>query len=370
MSAFGIVMALLGAALPSFARDLGVTLAGAGVFYLWMNGAMLASSLALGRLMDRAGLKAPLAGGALLAAAALLVLVKARSAADLPLAAVLLGLGGAALNGGSNTLVADLWVEPAEKASRLNILGLYFGAGALLLPVLGSVRVEGLGWRVSLGVALGLCLLLALAVLALRFPAAKAGPARPGPGPLSFLRRAPVLLLGAILCLQSANEFTLSGFLTSLLTREKGFDAPGASMVLAGYWAAVMGGRVAVSRLVLAFDRTRVLAACAALAAVAVALMGALSGAAAAGAALLLGAAMAGVYPTALALAGARYPESTGAVFGILFTMALGGGMTMPYAVGRVGEAAALSAAMPIPAGAFALIALLTFPLRRALARP
>jgi fucose permease len=84
---------------------------------------------------------------------------------------------------------------------------------------------------------------------------------------------------------------------------------------------------------------------------------------------LLLGAAASGVYPTALALAGARYPESSGTVFGLLFTMALCGGMTMPYAVGSVGETSSLSAALLIPAGAFALTALLAFPLRRALAK-
>jgi fucose permease len=369
MSAFGIVMALLGATLTSLAQDLGVTLTGAGVFYIWMNGAMLVSSLALGRLMDRAGLKLPLTAGALLVAAALLLLIGARAASDLPLAALCLGLGGSALNGGSNTLVADLWDDPAAKASRLNTLGLFFGIGALLLPLLGSFRADSLGWRVSLGIAAGVCVALALAAIALRFPPAKIRTASPGPSPLSFLREPPVLLLGAMLCLESANEFTLGGFITSLLTREKGFDAGRASMALTGFWAAVMAGRVAVSRLVLKYERTRVLAGCAALASFAVLAAASVDGAEAAAAVVLLGAAAAGVYPTALGLAGARYPAASGTVFGLLFTMALCGGMTMPYAVGRVAEASSLSNALLLPAAAFAVIALLAFPLRRALAR-
>ena len=59
MFVFGIVMALLGAILPSLAGRLQFETADIGTLFLVMNGAMLASSLALGLAMDRFGMKPP-----------------------------------------------------------------------------------------------------------------------------------------------------------------------------------------------------------------------------------------------------------------------------------------------------------------------
>jgi len=41
------------------------------------------------------------------------------------------------------------------------------------------------------------------------------------------------------------------------------------------------------------------------------------------------------VYPAVLGLAGSRFPAHSGTVFGVLFTMALTGGMTRPWVTGR-----------------------------------
>jgi fucose permease len=71
MFVFGIVMALLGAVLPSLSGRLEFQVADIGTLFLAMNLAMLACSSSIGATVDRLGMKPPLARGPLFVAAAL-----------------------------------------------------------------------------------------------------------------------------------------------------------------------------------------------------------------------------------------------------------------------------------------------------------
>jgi len=59
-----------------------------------------------------------------------------------------------------------------------------------------------------------------------------------------------------------------------------------------------------------------------------------------------LGATLAGIFPAVLGVAGSRFPAHSGTVFGILFTMALSGGMTLPWATGQAAAAWGLRPAL------------------------
>ena len=134
MFVFGIVMALLGAILPALSEHLHFAVSDIGTLFLIMNFAMLVCSLVLGLAMDRFGMKPPLVLGPLLVAAALVLIVRAQAFTDLFPAVALLGIGGGALNGAANTLVADLHEDPQRKSAALNLVGVFFGLGALFLP--------------------------------------------------------------------------------------------------------------------------------------------------------------------------------------------------------------------------------------------
>jgi fucose permease len=58
----------------------------------------------------------------------------------------------------------------------------------------------------------------------------------------------------------------------------------------------------------------------------------------AAGFVILLGFSIATIFPTVLGLAGSSYATHSGTVFGILIGLALAGGMTLPWLVGKVAE--------------------------------
>lgn len=363
---FGMVMALLGAVLPLLSSQLAFGMGAAGSLFLVMNFAMLVAVLVSGPALDRFGMRLPLALGPLLVAAALLLIGKAGSYPGLLPAVGLLGFGGGVLNAAANTLVADLHDDQQQKAAALNLLGVFFGVGALLLPFCIGWLLGALGLPVILGAAAVLCVLAAGYGGALRYRPPKA-PQRLPLGEMPSMMRTPfVLLMGALLFLQSGNEFLIGGYLSTYLTSALGAGIQQASLLLALLWGSIMASRMILSRLLLTAEPHIVVATCGALAALGcVWLALAPSALAAAGAIALTGGSMAGVFTTALGIAGARYPKRSGTIIGLLLTLALAGGMLMPWLGGQGAAAFGLRVVPWQGAAQFALITLLAVTLRR-----
>jgi MFS family permease len=103
---FGVVMAVLGAVLPSLTEKVKLDLGQTGNLFLAMNFAMLASGLVVGPFMDRFGKQPVLIAGPVFVAAALALIAGVASYVTLLVSVILLGLGGGALNSGANTLRA------------------------------------------------------------------------------------------------------------------------------------------------------------------------------------------------------------------------------------------------------------------------
>jgi FHS family glucose/mannose:H+ symporter-like MFS transporter len=317
-----------------------------------MNFVMLVTMLCLGPLVDRFGKKPPLAGGSLLVAGALVLLANAATYQALLATAVLLGAGGGALNSTTNTLIADLHTGPRHKNAALNLLGVFFGFGALLLPFTIGSLLEALGLAPILYLAAGLSLVLAAVFFALAFPPPKRAAGLPLDETLRLARHPLVLLFGFLLFFQSGNEFIVGGYTTSYLTRELGSSISSASYLLAAFWGATMLARVFLSRLLLRINGPRLvmLSALGSALGITVLLLAPTLTVAPLGV-VLIGLGFAGIFPTALGLAGARFEEHSGTVFGILFAIALTGGMTLPWVVGQLAQAHGLRLALFLAAG-------------------
>ncbi|HQP45154.1 MAG TPA: MFS transporter, partial [Thermoanaerobaculales bacterium] len=108
MFVFGIVMAILGAILPSLFATIALDKAEAGNLFLVMNLAMLIMSLAFGPVVDRFGFKAFLLVCAVFVAASLVLLSTAASYPAVLAAVAVLGFAGGGINGGANALTSDL----------------------------------------------------------------------------------------------------------------------------------------------------------------------------------------------------------------------------------------------------------------------
>jgi fucose permease len=358
MFVFGIVMALLGAILPSLAERLRFAVVDIGTLFLAMNFAMLLCSLALGLAIDRFGMKPPLTLGPLLVAGALVLIVRAGAFRELLPAVALLGIGGGAVNGATNTLVADLHEDPQRKGSALNMLGVFFGFGALFLPFAIGTLLAWLPIAALLLMASALCALVGVFAVSLRFPPPKQGHRLPVADMPRFLRSPVVLVFAALLFLQSGVEFTLGGFISTYLRGDMAVSSVAvASWILAGYWASLMLSRVALSRIALGADPFRILLFCSVGACLGAALAAiAPSPRVAAIAIWLTGCSLAGIYPTVLGIAGSRFGSHSGTVFGILFAIALVGGMIVPWVSAQLATAAGMRWVFGLIAGCFALI--------------
>lgn len=360
MFVFGIVMALLGAVIPVLSGRMGLGLDDVGTLFLITNAGMLVASLLAGPATDRFGTKTPLALGAMLVAVALVGISRAAGLSGLLPAVACLGAGGGALNATTNTLVADLHDDPDAKSSALNLLGVFFGFGALVLPFSIGVLLSSVGIAGLLLAAAGLCMATALVTLALRFPAPKQAHLLPLAEMRRFVRMPLVLVFAFLLFFESGNEFVLGGYFATFLTRELTVPVAQASYLLAAYWAAIMASRLLLSRALLHLSAHRAVLGGAVLAAAGAILVAAAHTTPVAMAGILLtGLALAGIFPTVLGVAGAAFRDHSGTVFGILFTVALTGGMTMPWLAGHLAESAGLRPVFLLAAVNFCAVAVL-----------
>ena len=357
---FGIVMAILGAILPSLFERIGFGAGAAGNLFLTMNFAMLATTVFFGPLVDRFGFKSVLAVSALLVAGAFLLLARGTGYGAVLAAALDIGLGGGGLDGGKKAR-KNKDHEGEKRGAALNVLGIFFGFGALTVPFLIGTLRETLGLGRILGLAAALGLVPAVVYAVLRFPKAKQAQGFPIKAAAAIAREPLLWLTAFILFFQSGNEFAVGGWISTYLERAFGFAPAAAALVLAGYWAAVMAGRLLSSRLVRRVGNERLILASAGLALAAAALMAfAPSGPAAAAGAVLIGLGFAAIYPTTLAIVGGRFAALTGTAFSVVIAVGLAGGMLAPWLAGRIAETAGLRRGLLIPVVNCAMIVVLT----------
>jgi FHS family glucose/mannose:H+ symporter-like MFS transporter len=334
---FGIVMSSLGALLPALFGAIGFEKADAGRLFFVMNLGMLVSSLLFGPVCDRFGFRTTLLTSTLLIAASFSALSDSGSYVTVLLLLALLGFGGGALNGATNALLND--ISPNQRARALNLLGIFFGFGALFTPFFIGSLLDILGLRLIL---LGLSL-LTLAPFALflcaRFPRAKHAGGFSWPACREALQSPVLLFFGLLLFFESGNEFTVGGWMTTYLGEHLAVAPRIAAYTLAGYWTAIMLGRFVVSRVGSRVSPSLLVTLSAVLALLAsTGLIFSTNAAGAALSAVLVGLGFAAIFPTALAQVGTAFAEYSGTAFSVIFAMALSGGMTAPWLVGRIAQ--------------------------------
>ncbi len=361
---FGIVMSSLGAILPALFTAIGFEKADAGRLFLVMNFAMLVSSLVFGPICDRFGFQTPLLVSTFLVGGAFGGLAGARSYAHIVAALAILGFGGGVLNGGTNALIND--ISPDRRQSALNLLGIFFGCGALFTPFVIGALLETLGLRLILFSLLALAVAPFLLFLCAQFPVPKHAGGFHG-SELRALVKSPLLLLfGLLLLFQSGNEFTMGGWVSTYLGERFQLSGGTAAYVLMGYWAAMMLGRLAVTRF-----GGKASSAGLVLGSALLAMMGSvgliLAGhpAAASAFVILTGLGFAAIFPTTLAQAGTAFPDYSGTAFSVIFVMALSGGMSAPWLVGQIAQGHGVGAGFGVTASSCAAIAALQVIIRR-----
>lgn len=365
MFVFGIVMTVLGTILPLLIERFAVDKAVAGSSFTLLSVGILSGSLIFGPIVDRYGFKWLLVGCTALVLIGLEALAFAPSFDLLLVAVFVVGFGGGVINGGTNALVSD--ISAGERSAGLSLLGVFFGIGAFGVPFVLGFLMETYSFTVLTG-AVGVPVLIAVLYFAtVRFPTPKQPQGFPIAKGAALTRDPALLLLGAILFLQSGLEITTGGWTSTFFQEELGVESRAAAFALSLFWVGVTLSRLVLGGVLKRYDPANVLRICIGIAIAGSTLM-IVSQAAWLGytGIFLTGAGLAAGFPVALGFAGDLYPNISGTAFSILFVLALTGGSILPYAAGVLGAEFGLRIAFLItPLSLLCMLALLSLALRR-----
>jgi fucose permease len=242
----GVYATSFGPALPFLAREYDVSLSRAGLLLtVFFVGSITASGSVAWRFHGFDARLTTVTGlGGCAVGAALLGLAPGWAAA---LGAVaVLGFGDGLLVAGSHNVMTQSARDIGAAINRLNV---YFAVGAIAGPLWAGAVLAAWGNLAAVYVGIApLCLVAAAVLLPARMPPAAPAPARAVSHTTS--RMTPTIwVMGGILFLYVGGEFGLGSWIASYAERAAGAGTMTAATVTAGYWAALMLGRLISGRL-------------------------------------------------------------------------------------------------------------------------
>ncbi|WP_300698874.1 sugar MFS transporter [Bacteroides sp.] len=323
MCFFGISMITLGSVLPALTTKLALDNLQATALVTFLPLGMLVGSLVFGPIVDRFGHKALLVPSCIIVLLGMEGLSFFSSIPMLQLSIICIGFGGGILNGETNALVADISNEE-EKGSRLSLLGMFYGLGALGIPTLLGVLSKHYTFETILQ-GIGVIMLAGIFYcIPIRFPAPKQAQGFPVKKGLGLLKESSLLLLSFILFFQSGIEGVCNNWSTLYFGQTT--DIP-ANQALVALTCMVAGLTVARMLLVILFKKIKqetVLLCSLILTAIGFGLLTFSPGfIRAASGMVLIGAGLASTFPVILSILGSRYASLSGTAFGVALVIAL-----------------------------------------------
>ena len=337
MMLFGIDLITLGAILPDLKIKHALDAVAAGTLFSILPLGVIGGSLLFGPVCDRYGYKPLLTASSLLLFAGFEGLAFTGTTGLLIFSVLLIGLGGGAINGATNAVVADISVT--GKGADLSLLGVFFGVGALGMPLILSLLEKSVDFEIIIAATGFLALAAALIFLAVTFPPAKQS------GGISFkligglIRDSALLLIAFFLFFQSAFEGLINNWTATYLIDRLSVPQGSALIGLSSYVAGMTIMRLLIGSLFRKVSERNLLFSSFAVILVALVIIR-LSGTLAPAAAglALLGSGLAAGFPTMLGLVGNRYPHLSGTAFSFVLVIALLGNMLVNYSMGLIAE--------------------------------
>ncbi len=214
---------------PALQRDLGLSLAGAGMAVSIVTLVGAALGLAAGHWCEQIGHARALQLGLLVMAAAAALCAMADDAPLLLAARGLAGIGYLLVVVAAPSLMA-LLTEPRHHAMTLSLWGTFVPAGIALAGLLAADFVDGAAWRALFGIDVAVLALMVVGAL-LGIPAVRASPGE-APGGGSPRLGASLPLAVAFFCF-ALLFLALAGLLPAYLVQQRGLAAAEAGRVIA-----------------------------------------------------------------------------------------------------------------------------------------
>lgn len=339
MCFFGVSMITLGAMLPTLTTTFGLSPGEVTSLATLLPIAMLGGSVVFGPIVDRFGHKVMLVGNCAIVLAGVLGLALGESIGTMRWAIAAIGFGGGVLNGETNALVADIY-DGTRRNSRLSFLGVFYGLGALTIPMLLATLEAAYSYR---SILLGLSILMAVGVVvcaAMRFPAPKQPQGFPLKDAARVITNPVMLLLAFVLFFQSGTEGITNNWTATYLAGTALSDSA-AQMALTAMLIGLTAARLLQGFLFTRLEPRRVLLISLGIAAAGyAALLTEPAALGVMGAMALVGAGLAATFPVVLGILGERFAALSGTAFSVALVVALCGQTALNALTGAAGAAA------------------------------
>ena len=363
MFLFGMVLMSLGSVLPVLISNFNLTETDAGLLASIIPIGLLVSSIVFGPIVDRYSYRILLIASTIIVLLGVEGLAFANSFEVLVAAFFLIGLGGGALNGAANALVADISLVNANKrGANLSFLGIFFGVGALGMPSLMGFLQSIFSYR-EIVASLGLIIFFAIVVFAfVHFPKPKQSQGIPIKEGLKLLKDPPLILLGFFLFFQSGFEGIINNWSTVFLEKVIGLTPTRALFALSTYVLFLTLTRGALSQLLQRIPPYRIMAVSLTLLALGLAttFFHESPGLPLVGLAIM-GIGVAACFPVILGYVSTLYANLSGTAFSLILTISLIGNVLINYLMGIFSQAYGLEAYAPILAVSLFFMALMLF---------
>ena len=338
MSFFGIATITLGSILPQLTAKLGFDNLQAAALVAFMPVGSLVGSTFFGPIVDRFGHKVMLILCSFILLLGLQGVAYFTEVWLLQLSIFAIGLGGGVLNGETNALAADV-SAPNEKGSRLSILGVFYGVGAISIPMLLRALSEFFSYNEILR-GLGLIMLASIIFfMTASFPAPKQAKGFPIKKGIGLLKEKGLLLLSFILFFESGIEVCCSTWTTSYFDQVTEVTRPQALTALTLMIVGLTLSRIVLAIVYRRIKQDKVLPYCLLIGMCGFALLTNSPDYVRAYAGMfLIGAGLAATFPTVLSLIGAMFAELSGTAFSIALAIGLIGQILFNYFTGAISE--------------------------------
>ena len=216
MLLFGIGLITLGSVASDLKSRFSFDGLEAGMLFSILPVGILVGSLLFGRLADKYGYKIVLITSCIGMFLGFEGIAFASSFDLLKVCIFIFGVCGGSINGATNALVSDISTE--NKGANLSLLGVFFGIGALGMPLLlGVLESRFKVYQVVAGIGL-LTLGVGIFYLFVRFPLAKEQQGLTEIKSLPFFRNSFLILIAFFLFCQSGFEAIINNWTTTYLT--------------------------------------------------------------------------------------------------------------------------------------------------------
>jgi len=330
---FGIMLITLGSILPSLTAKFMMNEISSGKLVSLLPVGIIAGSLVFGPVADRYGYKKLFITTTLLMLFAFEGLALANSFLLLQVSIFVLGFGGGIINGSTNAVVADISAE--DKGANLSLLGVFFGVGALGMPLLLSVLSNRFEYPYILS-SVGLIMLLAaIYFLTIKFPTAKHEKGLPVKEALKLLKQPALLLTSFFLFFQSGAESLINNWTTTFFQSDLKFSEKDSLFALSCYLGGLTLARLLLGKLLKKISSFSIMITSLLLAAAGgFLLLNSDSYAISLVALIMLGAGFAASFPVILGYIGQIYANLSGTAFSIAFVIGLTGNTLINYFFG------------------------------------